>query len=508
MNQPQFSDNSRVMVDEVTIRSPGGSTGIQTLFSASIPEAAHDAAAREYAPRCHPGTRRNYIDEITMWGVGSKCHDRRILWMQGPAGVGKSAIAQSCAEAFGDRLGAAFFFSRPHKTNEPGHFFTSIAYQLATRYPPYRHLLDIKISEDPALVTKSIAHQFYHLLVVPLKELKESGKEISERVIIVDGLDECEGEEAQYIIVKIIANSIRDQTTPFLWVFFSRPEANLISLFGSQDIQLLCSRLELPVSRDIDHEIALFLTDKLREIQRDHKLPPSWPSGRAIEILIDLSAGLFIYAVTIVRFIGDANSLGPEEQLNTVLSLAVKHCPLFDSQHPLLELDTFYLLIMRRVPRKTLDSVLEILLLISWNQNKWNPAVIVANMLSLSATQFNTLLRPLHSVLSIGNPTLSPYQKVHVDFYHTSFLDFLCDPTRSGGFSLDQCKFNLWNRMSNKLEIYTPGECYIAHVLHILLTLWGWKRRFPFHGLLIYPAVVCCMNVCARHGSGCSLQFL
>lgn len=403
--------------------------------------------------------------------------------MQGPAGVGKSAIAQSCAEAFGDKLGAAFFFSRPNKINNPDRLFTSIAYQLATKHPPYRQLLDMKISEDPALVTKSIAQQFHHLLVAPLQELKESGNGMDGKLIIIDGLDECEGDESQYAIVNSVAASIRDQTTPFHWAFFSRPEAHLVSLFDSPDIRPLSLHLELPVSRRIDDEIALFLTEKLREVQRDHQLSPSWPSGTAIKILVDLSAGLFIYAATIIRFISDPNSLGPEDQLDTVLSLTTKHHFFLDSQHPLSELDTFYTLIMQRVPRRTLDSVLEILLLISWNQDKWNPAVIVANMLNISATQFRALLRPLQSVLTIGNPTLSPYHQVYVDFYHTSFLDFLYDPARSGEFSFDQRKPYLWSRMLRTLEKYTPGEAKLTYNMNLQLTQDLWQKQYPYRGL-------------------------
>jgi len=61
--------------------------------------------------------------------------------MRGPAGVGKSAIAQTCADKLAENwhLGAAFFFTvKEH--NNPSRLFTTIAYQLTTTLPNPNHL--------------------------------------------------------------------------------------------------------------------------------------------------------------------------------------------------------------------------------------------------------------------------------------------------------------------------------------------------------------------------------
>jgi hypothetical protein len=53
--------------------------------------------------------------------------------MWGPAGVGKSALAQTCAEQVKEmgNLGAAFFLSiNERKDHRP--FFVTLAYQLST----------------------------------------------------------------------------------------------------------------------------------------------------------------------------------------------------------------------------------------------------------------------------------------------------------------------------------------------------------------------------------------
>ncbi|KXN83344.1 hypothetical protein AN958_01539 [Leucoagaricus sp. SymC.cos] len=448
MNQPHLVDNSRTTI------TTNRKSGMQILFRSCVPEAAYDAGAREYAPRCHPGTRQNYIGQITHW-TGSPKY-QRLLWMKGPAGVGKSAVAQSCAETL-DNVVAAFFFSRPNKVLDPMRFFPSIAYQLATQHDEYRRILDKKIAKDPSLVTKSLAHQFDQLLVAPFQKLREAGNGFEGKLIIIDGLDECEGHEFQCNIVEIVSRSVGKRSTPFVWAFFSRPEAHLNVLFNSPTLQSFTLYLELPVSSDSDSEISRFLTDELKKIQLNHGLPLSWPSAGAIEVIVRLSAGLFIYSSTVLRFISDPDSLGPESQLNAVLSLEKNaNSPTLKdaNHHPLSELDLFYTLIMRRVPQKTLATVQEILLLLSWHQGRKDAAMRVANLLKLSTSQMYALLRPLYSVLSVEESFLS-----EITFYHASFPDFLCDPVRSRVFCLDQCKPGLAKKMLVRLEKHNaPGR--------------------------------------------------
>jgi len=67
--------------------------------------------------------------------------------MWGPAGVGKSAIAKSCAEKTAEEgmLSASFFFSRTQHVDDPLQFFTTIAHQLTMEIDEYRKALDLKI---------------------------------------------------------------------------------------------------------------------------------------------------------------------------------------------------------------------------------------------------------------------------------------------------------------------------------------------------------------------------
>lgn len=59
--------------------------------------AEFDSSARDPPPSCHPGTRLTILKSITDW-IGSKERSYGSLWLNGPAGVGKSAIMQTLAE--------------------------------------------------------------------------------------------------------------------------------------------------------------------------------------------------------------------------------------------------------------------------------------------------------------------------------------------------------------------------------------------------------------------------
>ncbi|KAJ3564599.1 hypothetical protein NP233_g8194 [Leucocoprinus birnbaumii] len=97
------------------------SDGIAIIYEASTPEAAVDAKERSYAPSCYPGTREQYIEDITNWARATNSSGAMpLFWMKGPAGVGKSAIAQTCAEKLqrSGHLAAAFFFSINGRRND------------------------------------------------------------------------------------------------------------------------------------------------------------------------------------------------------------------------------------------------------------------------------------------------------------------------------------------------------------------------------------------------------
>ncbi|KAF9446242.1 hypothetical protein P691DRAFT_804447 [Macrolepiota fuliginosa MF-IS2] len=400
--------------------------GIDRLLAASIPQALHDSSENN-KPACFEGTREEYIRNITGWGLGDwKARQARILWLEGPAGVGKSAVAQSCAQSTGGRLGATFFFSRTNEWNDPKKFVPTIVYQLATKYPPYRDHVDAIVLRDPLVLEKSIEAQFRDLLVRPLADLKGMGIGVGEdAVIIIDGLDECDGKDAQRTIIQIIITSVHEQSTPFIWAFFSRPEPHIKAAFSSKQAADVCLRLNLPVSRDADGDIEAYLRDGFRMIRAEYDFPSAyiWPSEEEIRQLVDQSAGLFVYTASAIRYIGNSGASEPTARLRSLLELGSTNT----SDNPLANLDRFYTLILQQVPEGTLPNTL--LFLSALTAYLVPEARCLCIILEFSLAEFYAAVVNLHSVLNLTTSDNGVPGKL--SFYHASFFDFLSDEARS-----------------------------------------------------------------------------
>ena len=67
--------------------------GIDRLMEAVSPNAFYDSDNRPDPPKCHPKTRVAVINKIIDWATGMIDTNAFILWLYGPAGAGKTAIA-------------------------------------------------------------------------------------------------------------------------------------------------------------------------------------------------------------------------------------------------------------------------------------------------------------------------------------------------------------------------------------------------------------------------------
>ena len=449
--------------------------GIDILFDASDPGATFDSQDH-YDRRCFPGTREQYIADITNWVTESVNPPSSMYWMRGPAGVGKSAIAQTCAEKLkkSGHLGAAFFFTVNKHTN-PSRLFTSIAYQLATALSDYRAALDERISKDKSLVEKKIPFQFGSLIVEPIQELEKQGKRIQPKAIFIDGLDECASKDAQAEIIKIIASSVRERSTPFHWAIFSRAEPRIVSTFKQDNIASVIHSVELPISREADNEIEMYLRGGFKNIleqQDSPQLSSSWPTDNDIWTLVKAAAGLFAHPAAVLRHVAYPPDSQFCERLQSVLATlsdAGKQGSTSFSQ-----LDALYIHIMEQIPEHILLSA-QLLLSYSMSSQGFNVS-LTSCMFRISECTFREICRHLHAVISY-KPSFHPLSSIdpridltrpyydqgqwfHPDqsimwhvwsthgtlrFYHKSFYDFLCDPTRSSAFCVSTsaiyCKY-------------------------------------------------------------------
>jgi hypothetical protein len=103
-----------------------------------------DGAGRDTSKRCLPGTREDILKEIQDWVDETGEDVKRVFWLSGTAGKGKSAIAHTIANWFNERggPGACFCFDRTQEAERRHEkIFATIARDLADLDPIMRRTL-------------------------------------------------------------------------------------------------------------------------------------------------------------------------------------------------------------------------------------------------------------------------------------------------------------------------------------------------------------------------------
>jgi Cdc6-like AAA superfamily ATPase len=191
--------------------------------------ALQDSAARDPPPRCFSGTRKKEKETIRRW-IEEPNPRSSLFLIQGRTGVGKTAFMQTIADqlqAENRQQYACFFFKRGVVgCNKMDQLFSTLAYQLAINIPSMREHVERAMMEDPALPMRSAATQLQKLIIIPFKLLSTPRSSL---ILIIDGLDECEGEESQDSLLEypeaVRASAMRRYprnlgTFHFLIVFF------------------------------------------------------------------------------------------------------------------------------------------------------------------------------------------------------------------------------------------------------------------------------------------------
>ncbi|XP_006459651.1 hypothetical protein AGABI2DRAFT_177512 [Agaricus bisporus var. bisporus H97] len=404
----------------------GGQNIHEILHKHSIEGTEMNSLARYPPPRCHPGTRESVTKAIFEW-MRNLSRKWNVLWVFGLAGVGKTAVAQTVAEtAKGEQmLGAAFFISRPRGQNDPGAFFISIAYQLSLRDEKYRRHVEEQVMADPGLLKKDMETQFQKLIVEPLSHSNNEQK----LLIIIDGLDECQGTDAQRSIINLITSSA--QRLPIIWMICSRPEYQIKSAFNADRVNKLCWRKEITVDdSETRRDIETFLWARFKGIAEKYGIR-DWPAAEDLEKLINAASGYFVYAETVSRYVEDPGVDDPETQLEGVIQF-IDSPAQSSTLNPFHYLDQLYMEILKDVQPQQRAHALQLIGISALYPSL--PALQLANLLGLRRNRFEAALRRLYSVVEVTSdkPCQNPLRIIHA-----SFIDFLTDPKRSGQFALN-----------------------------------------------------------------------
>ena len=371
---------------------------------------------------CLRGTRGDLLLQLERWQKDEQ--DRRVFWLNGLAGTGKSTIAQTFAEiSFADgKLGASFFCSRNCEDRRSLRMiFPTLAVQLAYQHPQFREQLLRVLRANPSVGRQSLCSQMEKVIVGPLQTTG------IQTLIIIDALDECKDEEPASAILSILSRYV-DEIPQVKFFITGRPEPRIRSGFRLKSLQPITEILRLQdVERSsVDNDIRLFIRTGLDEVAKtrsDCDLMEDSPSSSDIDVICKKVAGLFICASTIIKFIASKYHT-PAERLALITSL-----PQSTVHEGKSGINLLYTQFLEQAFYDVDSDEQE---LYSHFRATVGAVVLVFNPLSMNAlstllgvSDISITLCSLHSVLKL------PEDKAHpIYVFHKSFPDFLLDPGR------------------------------------------------------------------------------
>ena len=385
-----------------------------------VPDAGYRCGDRQ---GCTKGTRRDILFQLENWLNDGR--DKRVFWLNGLAGTGKSTIAQTFAEmSFADgKLGASFFCSRDfNDRSNLRTIFPTLAFQLAHQYPRFRQELLPVLTASPDVRLESLCSQMEKLIVGPLQAIQTS------TLIIIDALDECQDKEPASALLSVLSRYI-DKIPLVKFFITGRPEPRIQSGFRLELLRPRTDVLSLhEVDRfSVDSDIKLFLKAQLMEIAKyrsKYNLTADWPSPQDIDALCEKAAGFFTYASMVIEFVTSKNHT-PAKQLKQIISF-----PQSTAHEGASRIDLLYTQVLDQALDNMGAGNME---LHSHFKTVVGAVLLVFNPLSVNALSdllrvpsVPTTLSYLHSLFLIPASKVSP-----VCIFHKSFPNFLMDP--------DQC---------------------------------------------------------------------
>ncbi|KAF2679975.1 hypothetical protein K458DRAFT_434634 [Lentithecium fluviatile CBS 122367] len=417
-----------VLIRQLTLRVDRKT---DTLLLPTAEGASFDSHLEEHNSTCLPNTRIELLHHIQGWA-----NDKNgipIFWLNGAAGTGKSTIARTVARTFaGQRqLGASFFFKRGEgERGNAKRFLTTIATQLAIRVPEIRPGMTKAIDADPAISDRALKNQFEQLILQPLSEVGNLPALVL--IVVIDALDECEQDSDIRAILQLLSRTKGLKPVSLRILVTSRPELHIRLGFRRMPDGTYEDLILHEVSKEtIEHDIRVYLEYELSRIREERSLPLDWPGERCIQTLVNMAVPLFIFAVTVCRFVGELSG-NPRRRLEDILGyktedvskLGMTYLPILKSLFA--TRDRKEKMKLSREFQEIVGSIVVLKSPLSINS--------LARLLGKAKDDISCRLDSLHSVLSIPNR-----DDVPILLLHLSFREFLVDTSnKKSPFSVDE----------------------------------------------------------------------
>ena len=270
---------------------------LRPVSNASYTRAGHVA-------RCDPGTRLEVIAQIEQWFNGSGKR-AAICWLNGPAGYGKSALAQTIAEhyaASGRLLGSFFFLRGAGERSHISRLIPTLVHQISLSIPAAKLSLERALRDEPALLepSASLAHQFQKLIIDPTHSITFkifSGIEAfchfaKQRLLVIDALDECDDKAEMAAFIDVLINvSSGKSHLPFRILLTSRVEEHIQKRFNDSGAQSVLYHLDL-ANYDARLDIQVYFQKEFsciydQNVRMMQRISRPWPSTKDLAVLLN-----------------------------------------------------------------------------------------------------------------------------------------------------------------------------------------------------------------------------
>ena len=236
-------------------------------------------------------------------------------------------------------------------------------------------------------------------------------------VIVIDALDECDDKESMSEFVQMLFELQELRYLPFRVLVASRVEDHIQRKIDNSTARVIALQ-DFDAHIDIREFFRQSFTTLYRESHMVMRSVP-FPSDEDFDALANKCGGLFIFAITLMRFIKDPKDR-PHHRLKAALAVETGLDPLYNQ-------------IVSAVPQSDhFKQVLGTIILL----HQPIPITSVALLIQLEPADIVESLLGLQSVLMIPGRDDLPVQ-----LFHTSLRDFLVDKGRSGalGINLPSC---------------------------------------------------------------------
>ena len=287
---------------------------LNDLPGAKLPSVQYDGHRT-----CLPGTWVQLVDDILGHIHDLQPDSPHILWLSGPAGTGKSSVANSIAlhmDSLG-RLAASFRFNHNEAAQTPDISIGCLCHQISHFDPMLKSAVLAALQRHGPNIS---CHAQTKKLLVDL--ISDKVEIVGSIVIVIDALDESSSDDVPVNgithedLMHIVTEDLAHLPCFVKIIITSWEEGSLVTLMSQCG---LCKHLQIIDALNVEEDIMQYIHDRLNKIHHSQGRPHDWLTEKQIQELACYCDSLFICATVALQFIEGQPGTNPNVQLKTLL---------------------------------------------------------------------------------------------------------------------------------------------------------------------------------------------